>query len=356
MNIQKIYLPRSYAQYLSAFNTAIKLIFFFSMLIFWNSLAYTTTQTDREDSTLLNSNMDRDLSQDCEDKVTEQSVTVFEYADLKKDTEKMIKQFHEEGFIAVRGIPGYEDAYEAFLNQARLFIKLSEEEKSKCSVEKYKLQGWSSGKETFNGLQDLSKSFYYALITGNDCENVWPDESLTGFKPAYLNLGKIITDTGLKILPLLGLDVNIPSTLGRMLHYSPVYETDADESPYWCGVHTGHGFMSGLCAATYIKGDEIVQKPENCGLYVRDKSVSIPRDALIFQISEVAELLSNGLLTATEHYVKKAFGGVERFTFALFFSPEKNFKMHSKLTKFEDRFKDGMTFEEWEEASTKKYF
>ena len=68
---------------------------------------------------------------------------------------------------------------------------------------------------------------------------------------------------------------------------------------------------------------------------------------LLFQIGEVAELITNGAVTATEHEVRKAVGGYERFSFAHFITPMADYVMESALAKYNDRFSPGMTYGEW---------
>ena len=87
-----------------------------------------------------------------------------------------------------------------------------------------------------------------------------------------------------------------------------------------------------------------------------DKSI------LLFQVGEFGQLLSNDRIKATKHMVKKAPCGIERFTFALFYSApgEMTIQSKSKLNQdtryLKNQFSDGsISYRNWEKASLETY-
>jgi hypothetical protein len=78
-------------------------------------------------------------------------------------------------------------------------------------------------------------------------------------------------------------------------------------------------------------GAQVACPDPHAGLYIRSRSgqlvhVSVPPDALAFQIGETAQVHSGGVLLATPHCVRAATGpgaaGVSRGTMAVFMEPE----------------------------------
>lgn len=139
-----------------------------------------------------------------------------------------------------------------------------------------------------------------------------------------------------------------------MLYYGEVSKENNDQNPFWCGVHRDHCLITGLCPAVYKKAGIPAIPPEGSGLEIQGKIVGIPEDAIAFQIGEVAQLVTNGRIKATDHAVRKSFGH-ERFTPAVFINPARDAQIHSTITDFDDRFENGMVFEEWAQATYKKF-
>ena len=173
--------------------------------------------------------------------------------------------------------------------------------------------------------------------------NKWPTE--LNLKRAYLELGELIFLVGKQLLNKLGLNESMHLNhellvgYGRMLHYQgsqsglPVQED-------WCGAHHDHGLFTGLIPASYFQYGIEIKEPDNAGLYIMPNNsrafekVKVPnKSILLFQVGEFGQLLSNNRFIATKHKVKKAPVGIERFTYALFFSPDENMliKSGSKL-------------------------
>jgi isopenicillin N synthase-like dioxygenase len=277
---------------------------------------------------------------------------IIEYEEIHSSQERIKDLLHDHGIIAIRGVPGYLQTYENYIEEARKFVALSDEAKKCCISSNSFSRGWSFGIEKFKGKLDTFKASYYVKVP-EDGENLWPQSK--EFKKAYLTLANIIFETGKELLPEIGLDLKDVSGLARMLFYAPVGTENNDGNPNWCSEHRDHSVITGLCAATFVKDGNIISKPENCGLYVRGESVSFPKDLLIFQIGETAQLMSNGRLTATDHLVKKSLENCERFTMALFFDCDMDTPIFSTVTEYNDRFTQGMTYREWSTASFNKY-
>ncbi len=186
--------------------------------------------------------------------------------------------------------------------------------------------------------------------------------AITSFEVATQNLARLIMQVGQEILPIIDY-MESTCALSRGLDYSAIPEGEDDGNPNYCGEHRDHGIFTGLCPATYFQDGEKVSKPQGAGLMIEGKYVNVPDDVMIFQIGEVLELLTNGKIRATDHLVRKPMDKgtrVERITMAVFFDPIDHSKTIScdnqaVLSKYLDRFKNGMTYGEWHQASLEKY-
>lgn len=289
--------------------------------------------------------------------VTE-TVTVNEAVTVNETKTDLMKQLHDYGFILVRGVPGIVEAIHRFRESAKEFIGLENTDKTKCTPENYFSYGWSYGEEIFNGQRDSFKGSYYADLPEND-QNVWPDFETPVFDPHkfktnYLNLGLLVSETGKKILASIGYGLSDYQIKMRMLHYGAVTTDNDDASPNWCGLHRDHGQFTGLIPDLYLKNGVETNKVPNSGLYIRDEAVTIPEDCIAFQVGETLELISNGEVCATEHYVRKAYG-YDRLTFATFITPLDHYVIDSTNTS-NDRYRPGITFKEFGDASYAKYY
>ncbi|MEL7064846.1 MAG: 2OG-Fe(II) oxygenase family protein [Bacteroidota bacterium] len=260
-------------------------------------------------------------------------------------------------------MPGYVEKKEKYLELAQAFVALDDQRKAECVPRGSSFTGWTCGAEAFNGKRDSFKCSYYATL-GDQPEklmsNVWPSSSWTladEFKSAYLDLAHLIFETGRGILPMLELNFGNLSAVGRMLYYGPVPEGKDDGNPYWCGVHRDHGLFTGLIPSFYKKDGSFVPEPDGVGLHIRDREVNVPNDVIMFQVGEAADLLTNQGIIATDHGVKKAYGGYERYSFALFFAIDDDTRIYADRvdSQYQSRFKNGMTYGEWCKASLERY-
>ena len=283
---------------------------------------------------------------------------VFEYDELSSSKNEILSQLHDYGFIIVRSVPGVTDVVRNFRRAARAFIDLPTDLKNQCTPKNFYAYGWSYGEEIFNGQRDSFKGSYYADLPEND-QNVWPDFTTDAFdseefKESYLNVGKLVSETGKEILRVIGHPLPGYQIKMRMLHYGAVTAENDDSSPYWCGSHRDHGQFTGLIPDLYLSNNEVIDKPEGTGLHIRGEPVTIPDDCLAFQVGEVLELISNGEVVATEHDVRKAMG-CDRMTFATFISPLDDYVIESD-NETNDRYRPGITFKEYGDASYAKYY
>lgn len=267
-----------------------------------------------------------------------------------KIKEQLIQDLHDRGYVLVRNVPEHLQLYNRFLAEGRKFLN-SDAEKKACSPAHRYSHGWSFGEEAFHGVPDSFKGSYYGDWPETP-QNVWPIDH-PEFREAYLDLTRLIVDTGCLILKTIDLYIPIASK-SRFLQYGCVNKDIDDGNPNWCGSHLDHGYFTGLCASRYFKDGVRVEEPEGAGLYVRGQKVVIPDDCLAFQVGEALQLVSNGQVVATEHHVAKA-NGHERLTFVSFMNLPDDYVISSADMSFPDRYKPGMSYGEWATASFAKY-
>ncbi|MEI7494360.1 MAG: 2OG-Fe(II) oxygenase family protein [Alphaproteobacteria bacterium] len=294
---------------------------------------------------------------DGEEALQDCSIKLFHHSSLQEPTTEVIAELKAEfkrvGFIAVEGVPGFGDAYQQFLATARIFADLSKEEQAVCTGATYAARGWSRGVEVFNGKTDTYKGSYYAVVP-DDSSNVWPDENLPQLRNAYQNVATIVLEAGKQILPLVGFTHENVKGLGRMLHYKSVAGGEDDGNANWCGDHRDHGVFTCLCPEAFYRDGEVVSRPANSGLYIEGRPVGIPledaitRNVVFFQMGEVIELMTKGEVRATNHLVKKATDGSERFALAVFVDPidEVIINFGGSSAEIIDKYKDRLTEEE----------
>jgi isopenicillin N synthase-like dioxygenase len=237
--------------------------------------------------------------------------------------------------------------------------------------------------------------------------NVWPDKELPQLEPSFKELGQLVVDVGALVgkqcdnfvqdqcpgyenNKLFDIISTSKCCKGRLLHYfAKEAETSSsldDLFSDWCGWHNDHGSLTGLIPAMYLDrdGNEISNPDPNAGLYIRSRDGTLIRaampvneNAIAFQIGETAQIHSGGLLQATPHAVRGAeVNGVTRETFAVFMEPNWDGDMKvprgrnadqaqsqasaSKLPPgvpaIGSRWKDGMDFGQFTDATLKEYY
>ncbi len=296
-----------------------------------------------------------------------------------KDNLQLIERaLLQKGIIGIQHIPGFEKRTQAYINAAREFAQLSPIIKQGYAPNRDAgvTEGYELGAEWFltqsgEWRKDDKKASYYAHIPDRE-SNVWPKEM--NLRTPYLQLGELIFATGKKLLTAIGIDetVGLPhdslNGYGRMLHYHQEVEL-LNNNPDWCGAHFDHGLFTGLIPAYYFCDGKEVAEPEEAGLYIVstdgvdfEKVDVTDKSVLLFQVGEFAQLLTDDRIKATQHKVKKSCEGVERYSFALFYSPDKSITIGSKsILNKDDRYTaqqsalGSISYGQWEEASYRRY-
>lgn len=317
------------------------------------------------------------------------NLLIIPYSILKeaKASDYLLEEFKialsASGIVAVSGVPGYEGATESFFKSYREFSALDLDIKKLYEPTRKNgdYTGFEIGVEQYtdpNGqslLPDDKKASYYAMYPDDEKVNRWPKDS--SLQPTFNQLAKIMYDTGMMILKKIlfdsenQLDFDRVTGFGRMLHY---HKERNGINPDWCGGHYDHGLFTALAPARYYSLGQRVPEPEEAGLHIVEtrnfgkeiySKVPCDRDdLLLFQVGEFGQLISNDRIRATKHIVKKDLtdDDIERFTMALFFSPDNETKICSssslaKDTRFsENKQNDGtVRYEDWSEASYARY-
>lgn len=276
--------------------------------------------------------------------------TIVEYDKLLESKDVIVDSLHQYGYVMVRGVPDYQMIRDAYVAEAYAFSKV--EDKSPFTPIDSNSRGWDRGIETFNGYKDLYKGSFYAAYPDQP-GNLWPNEE---YRNGYLRLAGLIRQVGEQVLGLLPLPSFEVKSIARGLDYAAIPKSDHDPNPFWCGVHRDHGAWTGLASSVYLDPEtgERHPEPSTAGLHVRGVKVTIPDDCLAFQVGEVAQLLSDDQILATEHHVAKAYG-LQRITMAVFMYPPDDFVLQSSSQAFPERFSNGMTYGEWNRRSLARY-
>lgn len=306
-------------------------------------------------------------------------IDIFSYEDFAKHDSATIDSIRKalltKGIVGLRGIPGYKEAAFNFIAHSREFSALDEKIKQAYAPNRKagEFLGYEIGMEKFlrpdgQWKIDDSKASYYALVPDKEV-NVWPSEC--DLRNPFLQIANIMLKTGRSVLESLELmpksfPLDRTDGVGRMLHYHKQSDETMD-NPFWCGAHFDHGLFTALMPAFYFVDGKSVSEPLEAGLFVRAKDdpnfykvISDDPDVLLFQVGEFGQLATDDAIRATEHCVRKAKGGIERFTLAVFFSPPMDTTIHScsQLTsdlRYSGEAGDPCTFEHWNEASLNRY-
>ena len=265
------------------------------------------------------------------------------------------------GIIAIRNIPHFVEAKNAFLPMAHPLAHLTPEYHNALEdpTSLYNA-GWSHGKEKLGDEPDFAKaSYYFNPLTdspGTQDErekypasypcNKWPNEDdlpqLEQFKQAAQNLGKIMHQTVVHVAKhidamaakkvvgyrkdlLFDAMQDTEKAKGRLLYYYPIDKDQTStktQEGNWIGWHNDSGFLTSLAGDLFLN-DETGQllspdqiDPE-AGLYVTNRlgksiHVKIPEDCMAVQIGECVQILTGGVVVATPHCVRgprAGFGG-----------------------------------------------
>lgn len=308
---------------------------------------------------------------------------IVSYRDLLDSNNKIAHKNLEfallhKGIVGISDVPEFEKKTRAYINAARKFSVLEDVIKQQYAPDRDAgdTEGYELGAEWFKNQEgewqiDDKKASFYAFVPDRVC-NKWPRE--VDLRTPYVELGELIFNTGKLLLNVMGLNEFVGLKhdsligYGRLLHYHK--ESDAtNANPDWCGAHFDHGVFTGLVPAYYFREGSEVDEPEEAGLYIShgdsevfEKINAVDKSVLLFQVGEFGQLVSNDKIMATKHIVKKAKGGIERFTFALFYSAAADvvIKSNSKLIR-DARYAQNQTpigeinYGNWDRASFERY-
>eukprot|EP00347_Sterkiella_histriomuscorum_P012868 403366914 len=343
---------------------------------------------------------------------------IIEYSQLIKGGdyafEILDKAYSDKGLgtMLVRVQPN--DAQNYIKNHQRLaqaMQKLSEMPEEKLRyLEMPELEwghGWNPGKDGYLEGADTLQASYYANLAqeeyidhqGKLWKNIWPDNEVKELKEQYLNTGLYVKKVGLKLADCLDkfLTQNVqnyetsifkalnesPKLAARSIYYRPPNHTSENNLPKnWCSWHKDYSYITGLIPGTFIdkqgKVHEEFNDPE-AGLFIQKRDyqilkLDIPRDCIAFQLGELAQVVSGGLLQALPHAVMmtKKRNDLARVSMALFMEPDysqpikmpqgtnidrvlvKQDREH-KLSPLEERWQDGMSFGDYYENCRKSF-
>jgi len=288
----------------------------------------------------------------------------------------LVKALHEKGIVGIKGVPGYVEKVQKFVESSRLFCHLSDSVKESYAPNHdlgEMFLGYEKGKEKFKRpdgqwVVDDLKISYYAYVPENP-QNKWPSE--VDLKTAFQDLGKVMADTGQKVMEKInlighssGIFIDETPKIGRMLYYQKCAETNTD-NPFWCGAHYDHGMFTAITPATYFVDGKEVPEPKEAGLFVKVdgifKKIQADPEVLMFQAGEFGQIVTNDTIKATEHRVHKAIGSqVERYAMALFFDAPMDTVVNSfsELTqdnRYGGKAGEPCTYQQWHEESFKRY-
>ncbi|EJL32979.1 isopenicillin N synthase family oxygenase [Novosphingobium sp. AP12] len=232
----------------------------------------------------------------------------------------------EAGFLYIRGSQFDGDLFRRLVERAKTYFALGESAKMESYI------GLSEnhsgyvpvGEEQFGGGTSDLKEAYDVNIDYPHAEgrrpllgpNIWP--KMPGFREDVLAYYQHIRTIGHQLFDAfalaLGLDEdhfrahlqNPPSQL-RLIHYP--HDAEAEDRP-GIGAHTDYECFTLLFATA--AGLQVVNKD---GEWV---DVPLVEGAMIMNISDMMEIMSNGRYVATKHRVRKV--KEERYSFPLFFS------------------------------------
>lgn len=305
---------------------------------------------------------------------------IISYHDLSNPLakKKLENALLQKGLVGIQGVPTFQEKCRAYIDAARLFSALPESVKNQYAPQRDvgDTEGYELGAEKFKNKKgewkiDDKKASFYAFVP-DKVGNKWPKE--VDLKTPYLTLGQLIFETGKLLLDAMGLNESVGLQLdglsgyGRMLHYHKEND-ETNENPYWCGAHYDHGVFTGLIPAYYFRDGVEVNEPAESGLFIArpqsdvlEKINAADKSILLFQVGEFGQLLSNDRIMATKHTVKKTQGGIERFTFALFYSAHddtliKSTSILNKDVRYQNnQFADGsIDYASWQRASFERY-
>ncbi len=247
------------------------------------------------------------------------------------------------GIIAIRNVPGFVEAKQAFFPLAHTLATLPSDllEATLTDPDSLYNAGWSHGKEKLGDQPDFAKgSFYFNPVTdlpGTEEDrktyplsypkNVWPD--IPEFKERATRIGCIMKDAVIALTRHLDTLAQSQKTAypscflynamngtekvkARLLYYFPLESDNSQQKEdSWIGWHNDSGFLTALAGDLYVNHltGTVVECPDpHAGLYVATRRgtfrVEIPPDCMAVQMGECTQIVSGGVFSATPHCVR----------------------------------------------------
>lgn len=246
--------------------------------------------------------------------------------------EKLSEAFHEVGFVAITNTGVQQHIVDNAYSAIQAFFALDLEQKAKYinpannGQRGYILTEKAKGMEKFD-----HKEFYHVgrILTAEQQNrlqyftNIWPRE--VNFQarvyPLFEELEKYLFPLESAIAEALDIpemDLHQMTREGdcllRMIHY-PKMPNYQDQDILWAGEHTDIDLLTILPIAT-TEGLEAQDKEGN---WIR---VKVPEDALIINVGDMLESISNGYFRSAKHRVRAVDPNTERFSMVLFIHPK----------------------------------
>lgn len=291
------------------------------------------------------------------------SNTIIDYKKIKENKKEIIQSLKTDGCVWIKNVPNYKTKRLTYLNAFKKFMDLPEEKRNQFIPKEFYAFGYSpTGSEYFSRQPEKYKSSLYfdsknprskSKSDPNWNKFKWPSKELEN---AALAMAGILHEVIMKVVEAIDLvDINLldPLAKGRCLHYKEISKDD--KRMLWGQEHRDHGAFTALLEAGYLQNGKWVPKPEGSGLYVNNKPIDSVPGGILIQVGESAELLTNGQITATPHYIVAA-PGFERITLPVFKNVESKVKMYSTVTKYNNRFHNGITFEDYANNTFNMYY
>lgn len=232
----------------------------------------------------------------------------------------------EAGFLYIKGKQFDRTLFDRLFERAKLYFALDDDDKMQSYIGKSENHSGyvPVGEEQFGGGSYDLKEAYDVNNDYRPAEgrrpllgpNLWPE--MPGFREDALAYYRHVQGIGHQLFRAFALALGLeesyfdahlrhpPSQL-RLIHYP--FNADAEDRP-GIGSHTDYECFTLLVATA--PGLQVVSK--------RGEWFDVPMmdDAMIMNIGDMMEILSNGRYMATKHRVKKV--PQERYSFPLFFS------------------------------------